>query len=74
MMMREREIDKERLVEEVEGTRHHFTKAGRLVANKQIVYTIHADRGLLPVRINHPDVSSFVTHTVHSTGYRLITR
>ena len=34
---------------EVDGTRHHFTKGGRLVANKQIVYTIVEDKGLEPV-------------------------
>ena len=38
-------------VKEVEGTRHHFTKGGRLVANKQIVYTISRDKGLIPVGI-----------------------
>ena len=34
---------------EVDGTRHHFTAGGRLVANKQIVYTIVEDKGLEPV-------------------------
>lgn len=34
---------------EVDGTRHHFTKGGRLVANKQIVYTIVEDKGLEPI-------------------------
>ena len=37
---------------EVEGTRHHFTKGGRLVASKQIVYTIDQDTGLDPVKLN----------------------
>ena len=32
-----------------EDTKHHFTPGGRLVANKQIVYTIVEDRGLQPV-------------------------
>ena len=36
-------------VSEVEGTRHHFTKGGRLVASKQIVYTILQSEGLQPV-------------------------
>ena len=35
--------------ESTQGTRHHFTKGGRLVANKQIVYTITEDKGLQPV-------------------------
>ena len=34
-----------------QDTKHHFTKGGRLVANKQIVYTIVEDRGLQPVRV-----------------------
>ena len=34
---------------DVEGTRHHFTKGGRLVASKQIVYTIVQETGLEPV-------------------------
>ena len=34
---------------EVEGTRHHFTPGGRLVANKQIVYTIAQQSRLQPV-------------------------
>ena len=32
-----------------QGTKHHFTKGGRLVANKQIVYSIMEERGLQPV-------------------------
>ena len=36
---------------EVEATRHHFTKGGRLVASKQIVYTIVENDGLEPVNI-----------------------
>ena len=35
---------------DVEGTRHHFTKGGRLVASKQIVYTIVQETGLEPVK------------------------
>ena len=34
-----------------QDTKHHFTKGGRLVANKQIVYTIVEDRGLQPVSV-----------------------
>ena len=34
-----------------QDTKHHFTKGGRLVANKQIVYTIVEERGLQPVRL-----------------------
>jgi len=32
-----------------QDTKHHFTKGGRLVANKQIVYTIVEERGLQPI-------------------------
>ena len=31
------------------GTRHHFTRNGRLVANKQLVYRIHQDMGIASV-------------------------
>ena len=31
------------------GTRHHFTRNGRLVANKQLVYKIHQDMGIASV-------------------------
>ena len=31
------------------GTRHHFTRGGRLVASKQIVYSIAADSSTPPV-------------------------
>ena len=33
-------------VKEVEGTQHHFTRNGRLVANKQMVYVIDRKEGL----------------------------
>ncbi len=33
----------------VEGTQHHFTRNGRLVANKQLVYTIDHRSGLQAV-------------------------
>ena len=39
-----------------QDTKHHFTKGGRLVANKQIVYTIVEDRGLQPVSVLQDDV------------------
>ena len=39
-----------------QDTKHHFTKGGRLVANKQIVYTIVEDRGLQPVSVAQDDV------------------
>jgi len=35
---------------EVEGTQHHFTRNGRLVANKQLVYKIDRDEGTDQVR------------------------
>ena len=34
---------------EAGGTRHHFTKGGRLVASKQIIYTVSEQTGLKPV-------------------------
>ena len=34
---------------EMGGTRHHFSQAGRLVANKLIVYSILQDTGTKPV-------------------------
>ena len=34
---------------EVKGTQHHFTRNGRLVANKQLVYKIHQDMGIASV-------------------------
>ena len=34
---------------EMGGTRHHFTRAGRLVASKQIVYSIAGDSQIRPV-------------------------
>ena len=36
-------------VSSLQGTKHHFTPGGRLVANKQIVYTIVEETGLQPV-------------------------
>ena len=49
---------------EAGGTRHHFTKGGRLVASKQIIYTVARQTGLEPVsrqrkyelRSNVPDI------------------
>lgn len=38
---------------EVEGTQHHFTRNGRLVANKQLVYKIDKEKGTDQVRIIH---------------------
>lgn len=35
---------------EIEGTRHHFTRSGKLVANKQLVYKITEDMGIASVR------------------------
>lgn len=34
---------------EVEGTQHHFTRNGRLVANKQLVFQIDQLEGMAPV-------------------------
>ena len=34
---------------EVEGTQHHFTRNGRLVANKQLVFQIDQLEGMTPV-------------------------
>jgi len=36
-------------IQEVEGTRHHFTASGRLVANKQILYSIREADGIVPI-------------------------
>ena len=49
---------------EAGGPRHHFTKGGRLVASKQIIYTVARQTGLEPVsrqrkyelRSNVPDI------------------
>ena len=38
---------------ELEGTQHHFTRNGRLVANKQLVYKIDHQHGLESVSTNH---------------------
>lgn len=35
---------------EVKGTQHHFTRNGRLVANKQLVFQINQDIGMESVR------------------------
>ena len=34
-----------------QSTRHHFSRNGRLVANKQLVYKIHEDMGIASVSV-----------------------
>ena len=36
---------------EMGGTRHHFSQAGRLVASRQIVFSLHQDTAVQPVSI-----------------------
>ena len=58
---------------EVEGTRHHFTKGGRLVASKQIVYTIDQDIGLEPVKLKKKNlkISSYYPKNFQTFCIRL---
>ena len=42
---------------EVKGTQHHFTRNGRLVANKQLVFQINQDVGMESVSNFFKDLS-----------------
>ncbi len=60
---------------EVEGTQHHFTRNGRLVANKQQVYSIDRYSGLKQVTKKNKFCAvvctHYVTFTLTAFSYRL---